>query len=158
MRLQDRGEHALDLDLPTEAVVAEITDTEVVRGFVEPLLHPSSDLRRTPQRWELADLTVAGIGIRPAVDARLPTGERSLHVVGVPVPGRTPCTLEVTLTVEPLGEGRSRLRADHDVTVEAPLPRLARPIARRLLRREVEKVVDHLVTEIVAHARDGRAV
>lgn len=153
MRLRHVGSESLDLDLPLDIVAAEITDLELVRQFIRPLLHPTSDLRRTPQRWELADLTVGGIGIRPAVDARLTTGEASLYVVGEPVPGRTPCTLEVALEATPLGEGRCRLTADHDVSVEAPLPRVARPLARRVLRHEVEKVVDHLVAEIVAHAR-----
>lgn len=154
MLLRDTGSHHLDLDLPREVVAAEITDLDVVRRFVEPLLHPMSDLDRTPQRWELADLSVGGIGVRPAVDARLTTGEDALYIVGLPVAGRTPCTLEVTLQVDPLPGERSRLTASHDVSVEAPLPRIARPLARRLLRNEIEKVVEHLVAEIVAHARD----
>jgi hypothetical protein len=151
--LRDTGSHALDLDLPCDVVAAEITDLEVVQGFIAPLLHESSDLSREPQRWELADLSVAGIGIRPAVDARLTVGQDTLYVVGGPVPGRTPCTLEVTLQALPrTGGAGCALTADHEVTIDAPRPSLARPVARRLLRREVERVVDHLIAEIAAHA------
>lgn len=153
MLLRDTGSHELELDLPCDVVGAQITDLDVVETFVAPLLHESSDLTREPQRWELADLTVAGIGLRPAVDVRLTVGQHTLYVVGGPVPGRTPCTLEVTLQALPRAGGAGcRLTADHEVTVEAPLPSLARPVARRLLRREVERVVDHLVREIAAHA------
>lgn len=157
MEVSHQAERSMTLPVPVEIAAADLSDREVITSLVAPLLGPGSDVTAQPQRWELPGLTVAGIGVHPAVHARLEPGRRSLTVRGTPVEGRTRSWLDVHLEVQATSPTTCRLTARFEARGEAPLPRLARPIAERVLRHEVEKVVRRLMSAISDHAQQRAA-
>ncbi|MFP5309232.1 MAG: hypothetical protein ACLGIR_06590 [Actinomycetes bacterium] len=155
MRLSHRGETTVHVDAPPRTIVDDITTVELRHELVDGLLDPESD----DVRWILPGLQVAGIGVRAAacirvtVEAHQPE-RATVRIVGDPVPGFTPCALDIVLTAVPSAHGGSDVHATFGVDVELKLPRIARPIAQRVLDHEVARVRDTLVARIADHYGD----
>jgi hypothetical protein len=155
MRLSHRGATDVHVEAPPLTIVDDITTVELRRELVEGLLDPESD----DERWILPGLQVAGIGVRAAVRIRVVVEEHAseratVRILGDPVPGFTPCALDIAVTAVPSATGGSEVHSTFAVEVDLRLPRLARPIAQRVLDHEVARVRDTLVARIADHYGD----
>ncbi|MBZ5735497.1 SRPBCC family protein [Nocardioides sp. TRM66260-LWL] len=149
-----REAHAV-VDAPREAIWAVLTDPPRLASLV-PFLRTIEAVDEHHWRWEMSGLKVAGLDIAPTFTERMeltpPERLEFHHEPPAGVTERAGVTGWYELTaLEPAADGteRTALATGLDITVELPLPGLARRTVETTMRGVIAQMGDRFAANLL---------